>query len=100
MRTVVVKYRKESDGTWIGSSAGVPGYVGYGDSFDEARERISEGLPWFAEEDLAIAHVIPDAAAGSFKPTTGQKVRFELTRTPAPQFQALPPTVSSIASGQ
>lgn len=99
MRTVVVKYREEGDGTWIGSSADVPGYVGHGESFKQARERISEGLPWFAEEDLAIAHVIPDTAEGSFKPTAGQKVRFELTKAPTPQFQALPPKVSGVASG-
>lgn len=95
MKTVVVKYRRESDGAWIGSSADVPGFIGHGDSFDEARERISEGLPWFAEEDLAIAHFVPQMAEGA---SQGRKVRFELTKAPTPQFQALKPKVSDPVS--
>jgi predicted RNase H-like HicB family nuclease len=95
MRTVVVKYRREGDGAWIGSSADVPGYVGHGDSFEEARQRISEGLPWFAEEDLAIAHFIPQMAESA---SQGPKVRFELTKAPASHFQALEPKVSDPVS--
>lgn len=92
MRTVIVKYRKEADGAWIGTSADVPGFIGHGDTFDEARERVSEGLPWFAEEDLAIAHKIPLAAED---PTSGEKVRFEMTKaTPAPKFEVPEPQVS------
>jgi predicted RNase H-like HicB family nuclease len=98
MRTVVVKYRKEADGTWIGSSPDVPGYTGHGETFEEARERTSEGLPWFAEEDLAIAHKIPSAAED---PTSGEKVRFEMTKaTPAPKFEVPQPAVSGVASEQ
>ena len=97
MRSVIVKYRKEADGAWIGTSDDVPGFVGHGDSFDEARERVSEGLPWFAEEDLVIAHKIPLAAEES---TSGEKVRFEMTSAaPAPKFEVPRPKVSPVPSG-
>jgi hypothetical protein len=45
MRSVRVFYRCEPDGTWIATSPDVAGYVGYGDSYEEARDRIRDGLP-------------------------------------------------------
>jgi predicted RNase H-like HicB family nuclease len=76
MRTVVAKYRKEADGAWVGTSADVPGYVGHGDTLEEARERVQEGLPWFVDEpDLLIAHVaasnLEDAATSAPKISLG-----------------------------
>lgn len=78
MRTVRMIYRQEDDGAWIGTSPEVPGYVAYGDSYEEARDRAREGLPWFAEEDLVIAHVI-----GTDPPVTAAaaKVSFDIVRT-------------------
>jgi predicted RNase H-like HicB family nuclease len=89
MRTVVVKYRKEADGAWIGTSPDVPGYVAHGDSFDEARERAQEGLPWFTEEpDMLIAHVAGSNLEDA--PTHSPKVRFGITKTsqPRPRYAA------------
>lgn len=84
MRTVVVKYRKEADGAWIGTSADVPGYVGHGDSFDEARERVQEGLPWFTEEpDMLIAHVAGTNLEDT--PTGSPKVSFGIIKTSQPR---------------
>lgn len=78
MRTVRVIYRQESDGAWIGTSPEVPGYVGYGDSFDQARDRIREGLPWFAEEDLVIVHLVAPPQAEA--PATAGRVGLDITR--------------------
>jgi predicted RNase H-like HicB family nuclease len=84
MRTVVVKYRQEADGAWIGTSSDVPGYVGHGDTFDEARKRVQEGLPWFAEEpDMLIAHVSGSNLADSA--THSPRVSFGITKTSQPR---------------
>lgn len=89
MELVVVKYRKEEDGAWIGTSSDVPGYVGHGDTLKDAQDRVQEGLPWFAEEpDMAIAHVVSsdleDAA------TYAPRVRFGRTTNsePRPSYAA------------
>jgi predicted RNase H-like HicB family nuclease len=86
MRTVVVKYHKEEDGAWIGTSSDVPGYVGHGDTFDTACQRVQEGLPWFAEEpDMLIAHVAASNLqdAGTYAP----KVLLGITTSqPRPRY--------------
>ena len=78
MNIVKVYYRQESDGAWIATSPEVPGYMGHGDSFEQAADRVREGLPWFAEaEGVAIVHVqMPDPDA-----TGGPKVT--LSKTPS-----------------
>jgi predicted RNase H-like HicB family nuclease len=84
MRTVVVKYRKEADGAWIGTSPDVPGYVGHGETFDEARKRVQEGLPWFAEEpDVLIAHVAATYLADSA--THSPRISFGITKSTRPR---------------
>ncbi len=93
MRTVVVKYRKEADGAWIGTSSDMPGYVAHGDSFDEARGRAQEGLPWFADEpDMLIAHVAGEnlEAAGTHSPN----VTFGITKTSQPRPRYIAPELS------
>jgi predicted RNase H-like HicB family nuclease len=79
MRTVRVYYRQEQDGAWIGTSPDVPGYVGHGESFEEAVSRTNEGLPWFAEEEVCIAHVRPPRE-GEPPRTQGPRVTFAITR--------------------
>ncbi len=84
MRTVVVRYRKEADGAWIAASPDVPGYVGYGDTFDEARKRVQEGLPWFAEEpDMLIAHMTASNMEDSA--THSPKVSLGITKSSEPR---------------
>lgn len=56
----------------------VPGYYGIGDSYEEARDEIREGLPWTAGEDLILVHVIP-SDDGSESPTCGATVSMEKT---------------------
>lgn len=91
MRTVRIYYREEPDGAWIGTSPDVPGYVAHGDTYDEAVRRTNEGLPWFAEEPLFMAHV-RTGAEGEPSATEGQKVAFAITSEPASQrrYRALP----------
>ncbi len=87
MRTVRALYRLEADGAWIGTSPEVPGYVAYGDTYQEARDRMQEGLPWFAEDDLLIAHIVsPDQVSD----TAGAKVSFGISRAPTPSYAVLP----------
>ncbi|MEA2362592.1 MAG: hypothetical protein QOD71_1737 [Thermoleophilaceae bacterium] len=84
MRTVRVIYRREPDGAWIGTSPEIPGYTAYGDTYDEARARAQDGLGWFAEQDLAIAHIVPekgpDVVEG--RATRGPRVSFGMTKAP------------------
>jgi predicted RNase H-like HicB family nuclease len=67
MKIVTAHYRQEEDGAWIGTSPQVPGYVAHGDTLAEAKERMSEGLPYFAEQDMFIAHRPAPAAPEEFK---------------------------------
>jgi predicted RNase H-like HicB family nuclease len=85
VRTVRVIYRQEPDGAWIGTSAEIPGFVGYGDTYEEARDRVNDGLGWFAEEDLQIAHMTPVAGdlVGS-RQTRGPRVSFTRSRAATP----------------
>ena len=86
MKSVRALYRQESDGAWIGTSPEVPGYVAHGDTYEQARDRMNEGLPWFAERDLLIAHVTGSAEAA----TTGAAVSFAIGRvSPEPSYQSL-----------
>jgi predicted RNase H-like HicB family nuclease len=76
MKSVRAIYRREADGAWIGTSPEVPGYVAHGDTYEQARDRMQEGLPWFAERDLLIAHMrVPVESA-----TSGPKVSFAISR--------------------
>ena len=89
MKSVRAIYRHEADGAWIATSPEVPGYVAHGESYEEARERMREGLPWFAERDLLIAHVIP-AAQETSSSTSAPPVSFDISRAPTPSYQAMP----------
>lgn len=93
MRSVRAIYRQEDDGAWIGTSPEVPGYVAYGDSYEEARDRMNEGLPWFAEQSLLIAHITGE----SLPATAGQpKVSFAMSPAPTrPKFRIFSPETSS-----
>jgi len=82
MRTVRVVYRQESDGAWIGTSPEIPGYVAHGDSYDEARERAEDGLSWFAEQELLIAHIAPEKGDLGGQGTRGPRVSFATTSVP------------------
>ncbi len=85
MRAVRAIYREEADGAWIGTSPEVPGYVAHGDSYEQARDRMNEGLPWFAERDLLIAHSTMPS-----EPTAGPAVSFAISRvSPDSRYQAL-----------
>ena len=90
MRTVRVIYRQEEDGAWIGTSPQIPGYTAWGDTVEEAMARANDGLAWFAEQDLAIAHIVPgkgpDVVEGG--DTRGTRVRFALTKEPTPTYAA------------
>ena len=91
MRTVKVIYRQESDGAWIGTSPEIPGFVGHGDTYDEARDRVNDALGWFVEEDLQIAHIVPGDGAGQLgdhRVTGGARVSF--TRSAGPDRAATP----------
>ena len=80
MKTVRVIYRQEPDGAWIGTSPEIPGYVAHGDTYEQARARADDGLSWFAEQDLLIAHVVPDQGElTEGRPTRGRKVGFAIT---------------------
>jgi predicted RNase H-like HicB family nuclease len=80
MKTVRMIYRQESDGAWIGTSPEIPGYTAHGDTYDEARDRANDGLAWFAEQDLCIAHIASTVAPG--QPTAGRRVSLALTASP------------------
>lgn len=83
MRTVRMVYRQEPDGAWIGTSPEVPGYVAHGDTYDQARDRADDGLSWFADEDLLIAHIQPgQGELASSRLTGGGRVSFGITREP------------------
>jgi predicted RNase H-like HicB family nuclease len=87
MRTARVIYRRERDGAWIGTSPDAPGFVAYGDSYEEARDRAQEGLPWFVEDEVLIAHIRPTLGGEAFSQTEGAKsgprVQLHTTRPPA-----------------
>lgn len=90
MKTVRAIYRHEADGAWIATSPEVPGYVAHGDTYTQARDRMNEGLPWFAERDLLIAHVVLPTESAQFA-TTGPKVSFGISCvTPAPSYEPMP----------
>jgi predicted RNase H-like HicB family nuclease len=89
VRSVRVFYREESDGAWIGTSPDAPGYVGHGTSYEEARDRTQEGLPWFLDEDdVFIAHIVQDD--GEEGTTTEPRVNFGISQqvTPTVIFHA------------
>lgn len=90
MRTVRVIYRQEEDGAWIGTSPEIPGYTAYGDSYEEAMARANDGLAWFAEQDLAIAHIVPEKGAELVegRATRGPRVSFALTKEPRVAYEA------------
>jgi predicted RNase H-like HicB family nuclease len=88
MKSVTARYRREEDGAWIATSPEIPGYVAHGDSYAEARDRMREGLPWFAEQDLLIAHVVlPEEAEAPA--TAGPRVSFDINRAPTPSYRAI-----------
>jgi predicted RNase H-like HicB family nuclease len=90
MRTVRAIYRREADGAWIATSPEVAGYVAHGDTYEQARDRLIEGLPWYAERDLLIAHVVLPTESAQFA-TTGPQVSFGISRaTPAPSYKSMP----------
>jgi predicted RNase H-like HicB family nuclease len=81
MKIVKAIYREEPDGAWIGSSSAYPGFIGHGDSYKEAKKRLQEGLPFFAEEnDMLIVHVI--TAAERADSGARQKVELGITAEP------------------
>lgn len=88
MRTVRVIYRNDPDGWWA-VTPDVPGYTAFGESYEETRDDVVEGLPWYAEdEDLFIAHIVP-SDAGKPAPTGSAKVSFAMTSyQPKPAFFA------------
>lgn len=100
MRTVRVFYRREADGAWIATCPELPGFVGHGDSYEQTRERVEEGLPWFAEADLMLAHIVPrreshDTSSGQL--TRGPRVSFAVTRA-APAAAGYSHTFSETAT--
>jgi predicted RNase H-like HicB family nuclease len=80
MRTVRVIYHDDPDGWWA-ESPEVPGYTGFGESYADVRDQMREGLPWFAEEDLLLTHIVP-SAEGQPPTTAGPHVSFDITRQP------------------
>jgi predicted RNase H-like HicB family nuclease len=89
VRTVRVFYREEDDGAWIGTSPEAPGFVGHGDSYEQARDRSQEGLPWFLEDtSVLVAHII---RGGSPREEDGDtisepRVSFGITMQATPRF--------------
>jgi predicted RNase H-like HicB family nuclease len=78
MRTVRVFYHDDPDGWWA-ESPDVPGYTGFGETYEVVREQMNEGLPWFAEEDdLCIAHIVT-GDKGRPSRTEAARVSFALT---------------------
>lgn len=93
MKPVKVMYRQEPDGAWIATSDDVPGFVGHGDSYEEARDRVQEGLPWYVEDDLVIAHITPAGAGGLVEgASSGARVQLTqaLTTEPAVHYHPVP----------
>jgi predicted RNase H-like HicB family nuclease len=87
MRTIKVFYHDDPDGWWA-TSPDIPGYTGFGKSYEEVRDQMNEGLPWYAEEDdLCLAHIIL-SAEGKPSLTDVPKVTFALTGQPKPRFHA------------
>jgi predicted RNase H-like HicB family nuclease len=87
MRTVVARYRHESDGAWIATVRGVEGFYAYGDSFEETRDRVQVGLPEFlGEPDMLIAHLTGVHLDDSG--TRSPRVTFGKTKTsqPSPRY--------------
>lgn len=92
MRTARVIYHQEPEGWWA-SSADVPGYYGIGETYEEARDEISEGLPWTAGEDLILVHIrLSDD--GSESPAKGADISLEKTR----EFRSAPHYFSRFTS--
>lgn len=83
MKTVRVIYHDDPDGWWA-ECPEVPGYTGFGDSYEEVRDQMREGLPWYAEEDLLLAHVVP-GEKGKPPATIGAKVSLDITPQPSQQ---------------
>jgi len=87
MRTAKIIYHNDPDGWWA-ISPDVPGYSGFGATYEEVREQMREGLPWFAEEaDLVLVHIVPPSEAGK---SEGANVTFETTQQSRTRFSASP----------
>ena len=53
MVEIAVIYHEE-DGLWWADSEQVPGWAAGGNSREEVRERVLEGLPFFLDDDVVI----------------------------------------------
>lgn len=79
MKNIRIYYRHEPDGAWIGTSPDTPGFVGHGDTYEQARDRVQEGLPWFLEDrDLMLVHIAPSESQQEPTSIAG-RVSFALT---------------------
>lgn len=57
MRTVTVTFHQEM-GTWWLESDDMPGYIAGGDSLEEVRSLLQEGLPIYFEDEAGPFEVI------------------------------------------
>ena len=88
MRSVRVIYHHDPDGWWA-ECPEVRGYTGFGETYEEVRDQMREGLPWFAEEDLTLFHIAP-SDEGKPLATLGACVSLDIVRqSPAPAMQPL-----------
>lgn len=55
MKIAKIIYHEE-DGTWWAESPQFPDFFAAGDSFDECRKLVSDGLRWSEDEDFALFH--------------------------------------------
>lgn len=69
MRTARVIYHQEGDGWWAEAPDDFPSFFAAADTFDEAKERVWEGLKSMGVvKDLGVLHVVHQANAPTVVP--------------------------------
>ena len=85
-KTAQLIYHDEPQGWWV-ASPDLPGYSALGESFEQVRDLVREGAPWFAEQELDLHHLVPGPRSWWTSPSVGQRARLELAAPgPNPGF--------------
>lgn len=58
MRRVTVYYHHEPGEGWWADSPDLPGYSAAADSYESVRQQVTEGVPWFAGEEVIIVEEV------------------------------------------
>jgi predicted RNase H-like HicB family nuclease len=90
MKTARVYYHHDPDG-WSAFSPDVPGYTGFGETYEEVRDEMQTGLPWFAEEpEMVLAHIVATQAEWESPPTSAVQIKgFTRSSQPAPRYRRI-----------